>query len=559
MDEYSQTMSTITSQLCTTSNTNSVVQSDATTKDKESISSLELIRLLGSGGDERLSIESSTGFNMYGCPLDPTNPSTSIYLSSSTATPISNGAFVHLTEIMNSLNKIPDDNVIDERIEGLRQELLGYFGLTLNDADIVFVPSGTDATLQSVFLAKLCLPRSTTVLTNVILGADEAAGRVSNAASGRHFNLKNIRGEDVKKGAPIAGLHGPDDNSNTRCIEYSYQKCQDEAFIEQSINDLTRSHEDTHIFLHALDTSKLGNRTPSHECLNRIEQQHSKEVLTILIDACQFRISSSRVREHISRNRFVTLTGSKFLAGPPFSGAILVPACFRAQIQKASVQNYMSSELAAYSAISDWPQSWTNVRKCLADYSTVLWQSNIGHFLRLTAAVFELRRYLVIPLEWREQFIIAAGAEIRAAFSTYAGLLQPVVNMKRSSFYDENDEEFRHETIFPFLIRQSSKTFLSEEACKDLYNKLRLQTDAHPIICVIGQPATLSLKEYPEPVTTFRFAIDARTVTDEFERGHGIKPITTDVLQSQLKYIISKIADIINYQHSIKTEDNRTK
>jgi hypothetical protein len=496
---------------------------------------------------------------MYGCTPGPRRTSTSIHLSSSTATPISTSAFAHLTEAMTTLNKTEDSNDVDERMEILRQQFLDYFGIQSTDADIVFVPSGTDATLQSVFLSRICLPRPTTVLTSLILAVDEAAGRVLNAASGFHFNSNNNRGEAVSKGSPIAGLHGLDSDNTIRCIELSYIKCQDEAFIEELTDRLVNHSGDSHVLLHAIDCSKLGNRTPTHDCLNRIEQQHSKEVLTVLIDACQFRLSPKRIRDHISRGRLVTITGSKFLTGPPFSGAIIVPARFRNQIQRAPVNNYMSSELAAYTVVSDWPQSWTNIRCSLGAYSVKSWRSNIGPFLRWTAAVFELRRYLAVPSEWREQFIVEAGAEIQAAFSSVPDLIEPLENKKRSFFFDEHDEEFRHPTIFPFIIRQSSenKSFLNNEACKELYRKLQIPTDAYPFECLIGQPALVVLSKYPEPVTTFRFSIDARTVADEFQRRNGIKPMTTDVFRSQVRLVIKKISDIVNHQQAADMSSDR--
>ena len=516
---------------------------------KKSISSAELEQLLCSGGDERLLID-STGVNMYGCSPRPIHPSASIYLSSSTATPISNSAFHHLIETMTILNQTEENDTVDERMEALRQELLDYAGIDSADADIVFVPSGTDATLQAVFLAKLYLPRPTTILTSLVLAVDEAASRVVAAASGCHFNTKNNRGEAVSKGSPISGLHGIGGGKTVRCVELSNAKCQDEKLLEELVDSLVHDSEDVHVLLHAIDCSKLGNRTPSHSCLERIEQRHSQENLTILIDACQFRLSPKRFREHITLGRLVTITGSKFITGPPFSGAIIVPARFRAQIQQASVNNYMSNELAAYTTVSDWPRSWTNVRSCLSNYCTGPCRSNIGQFLRWTAAIFELRRYLAVPSEWREKFIVEAGAEIQAVIASVPDLLEPIENATRSYLFDEYDDEFQHSTIFPFLIRQASKSksFLGNEACKELYRKLQLPTDTNPMVCFIGQPTLMALNKYQEPVTSLRLSIDARTVSNEFERERYTKPMTTDVLRSQLRLVIKKIADIVNHQ-----------
>jgi len=517
-------------------------QLKTSTINKNGISVTELERLLCLGGDERLFVDSLTKTNMYGCSSSPVVSPTSIYLSSSTATSISNDAFAHLAEMMITLNDI------DDKMEDLRRELLDHFGLNSVDADIVFVPSGTDATLQAVFISRLCLSKPTTILSNLVLAVDEVASRVMAAASGCHFNSKNIRGENVSKNTSIGCLHGTDDKKTIETMGLSYEKCQNEAHIEEFISQLVNRSDDTHLLLHTVDTSKLGNRTPSQTCLERIEQQHSQDKLTVLIDACQFRLSARRVRDHISRGRLVTITGSKFLTGPPFSGAIIVPGRFRTQIQQASVHNFMSSELAAYSAIADWPRSWINVRSCLSTFSSVLWEANIGQFLRWTAAVFELRRYMKVPAQWREEFIVRAGAMIQATLISMPDLFEPLTNPNRDQFFDECDEEFRHPTIFPFLIRQSnqSNSFLDEKTCKEIYQKLQQTTGTYPITCIIGQPVTTIVSEYNGPVTTFRFSIDARAVADEFERTQGTRPVTVDILRSKINLVVNKITGIVN-------------
>jgi hypothetical protein len=116
-------------------NTSKMTQSKAATMNKNNISSDDLKQLLILGGDERLFVDSLTGVNMYGCTPGPRRTSTSIHLSSSTATPISTSAFAHLTEAMTTLNKTEDSNDVDERMEILRQQFLDYFGIQSTDAD----------------------------------------------------------------------------------------------------------------------------------------------------------------------------------------------------------------------------------------------------------------------------------------------------------------------------------------------------------------------------------------------------------------------------------------
>ena len=511
---------------------------------RSSMSVVELEALLCLGGDERLIVDPSTEINMYGCSPGPSRPLASISLASSTASSISAGAFAHVYETITTLNEDQDDNAVDRRVEALRQTLLDHFGLRSVDADIVFVPSGTDATLQSVFLSRVLSTESAKTLVSLVLAFDEAASRVAPAATGYHFNCKNPRGETVSKGSPIAGLHGSENSANVRCIELSHAQCQDETLLEALVDRLVNHHGGAHILLHAIDASKLGTRTPSLGYLERIQQRHGNADLTILIDACQLRMSPRRMREHVARGRLVTITGSKFLTGPPFSGAIVVPALFRPHIQRALISSYMSQELASYTTVSDWPQSWANVRNSLANFSSSSSKANIGQFLRWTAAAFQLRRYAAIPQQRREQFIIKAGVVVRTALSSLPDLIEPLEDMSRSHFFDEHDEEFSHPTIFPFLIRRpgESRVFLDYEACKRLHHELQVPTHVFPVPCLIGQPVSFVLGDCLQPTAALRLSVDARIVVDECERQHSTEEITADFFRAQVETVIDKIA-----------------
>lgn len=256
------------------------------------------------------------------------------------------------------------------------------------------------------------------------------------------------------------------------------------------------------------------------------------------------------MREHITRQRLVTITGSKFLGGLPFRGAIIVPAFFRSHIQCAPINSYMSKELAAYTTASDWPRSWTNIRRCLVALSPSPLTSNIGQFLRLTAAIYELRRYWAVLPKKREQFIVKAGVVIQTALSSVPDIIEPLEDMNRSHFFDEDDEEFRYPTIFPFLIRQRGKEngFFDQASCKRLYQELCIPTNAFPVVCLIGQPVTFTVSYHREPVVALRLSIDARIVADEFERRNPTEEMTTDMLRTQVETVIHKIAALINHE-----------
>lgn len=271
------------------SNTSVATQATAGKMQRNNISTTELEVLLCSGGDEHLIVDPLTGTNMYGCSPGLIRSSASISFASSTASSISSGGFTHIIETMATLNENQDDDVVEKRLEALRQGPLDYFGIESTNADIVFVPSGTDATLQSVFLSRLLSPEPTTKLISLVLAADEAASRVVAAASGRHFNSTNPLGETVSKSSPIAGLDGSEDTATARYIELSHAECQDEILLEKLIVSLVDRNKRAHVLLRAIDSSKVGTRTPSLGCLERIQQRNGSDGLTIIIDPCQFR------------------------------------------------------------------------------------------------------------------------------------------------------------------------------------------------------------------------------------------------------------------------------
>lgn len=121
------------------------------------ISASEVEELLCWGGDERLLVDPSSGVHIYGCPA---------------------GAFAHPSELIGDWKEMDVNDVIDEKMEDLRGELFTSLCIDPVDADTVFVPSRTDATLQAVFLSRWYLSNPSTILTNVILAVDQAASRV---------------------------------------------------------------------------------------------------------------------------------------------------------------------------------------------------------------------------------------------------------------------------------------------------------------------------------------------------------------------------------------------
>jgi hypothetical protein len=108
------------------------------------------------------------------------------------------------------------------------------------------------------------------------------------------------------------------------------------------------------VLLHVMDHSKLGWHCPSLECVRAISTRRPDSV-QVVIDACQMRISRGTLRHYLDEGYVVQATGSKFFTGPPFSGALFVPAPLAARMTEVKA---VPAGLYAYCGPQDWPAQW---------------------------------------------------------------------------------------------------------------------------------------------------------------------------------------------------------
>ena len=86
------------------------------------------------------------------------------------------------------------------------------------------------------------------------------------------------------------------------------------------------------------------------------------------------------------------ITGSKFAAGPPFAGALLLPPGLLQQPQL-----HLPAGLLAYTAAEDWPAALRG--RVTRQFAAT---DNIGVGLRWEAALAELERLFALPVPFRE-------------------------------------------------------------------------------------------------------------------------------------------------------------
>jgi hypothetical protein len=348
--------------------------------------------LMTQGGDARISLDPATGLNRY---FSAPRPRDMIAYASSTANDISPAAYAQAERALSELGPPLSPAAYGARLEALRGRIRGAYGLPAEVA-IVFAPSGTD--LEYIALA--CVMGQGAGGTNaILLGADEVGSGCIQSAHGLYFAEETALGVAVMQGDPVPGLGG----ANVDLIDIPVRdpegkvRRSDEIAARMGASIATARAAGRHSLVHIVHGSKTGLILPSLGDVERLAAAGA----TLVVDACQARITSAAMQDYLERDAIVFVTGSKFMGGPPFSGLALVP---RALARSAPL---LPAGFAAIFRRAEWPEGWPG--------AAILPESvNIGLLLRLEASIFELEHFRRLPVEKVEQVILAFHAAVRA-------------------------------------------------------------------------------------------------------------------------------------------------
>jgi hypothetical protein len=461
-----------------------------------------LDRLLGGGGDARLTLDPVSGVNAYGCRPCPC-PDT-LSFASSTATSISQRGYERVGDARESLMRsavaVGIEAAFDARVESMRDRLKCYLGLSSTGVDIAFSPSGTDSQLQALLLARGLLgPR----LTTVIVAADQTGSGTVDTARGRHFSTMTANGHRVGKGDPIAGLADAVNSTALPSFDAAGGFRSGAENDQLVIGAIERSVAGgSNVLLQIMDASKLGWRAPGDQCLDEIARRWPDRV-QVVVDACQTRLGRPRLRGYLDRGYLVIITGSKFFTGPAFSGALLVPS------RLAPACDAITGDVSGfceYSNRSDWPMHWKNLRSRFAG------RTNFGQWLRWEAALEEIRAYYAVPDRFRLQALTTFGEGVARIIGASPSLrLLPQNCDDRGA----DDEELARATIFPFAISHRGRD-LALDDCRMIYRELGCASaDERPEapICLVGQPVALG-GDARSCAAVLRISASARLVTE---------------------------------------------
>ena len=502
--------------------------------------------LLMSGGDLRLNIDELELLNKYGCRPFP-RPEAFTF-ASSTATSVSNFAFDKTDKartilIKNSLKKGFKNSSI-EFSELLKNNLRKALQIN-DDCQIIFSPSGTDSSLQLAGITQILTNKE---ITHVLVASDETGSGVPAALKGLHFENTTALNYPIKKGDEIKGFRDVDVIEITLRDENGDLKSSNQLDIEV-FNAISKTNElGRYIVLHTMDQSKLGYQSPSKQMIQKLDTLDNLS-MQIIVDGSQLRLDPKDIKNYLNKDYIVTITGSKYFTGPPYSGALIVPKNVSKSID--SVKKTLPKGLIEYYNHTDWPTSWF----CSKDLSDGF---NYGSYMRWNAAIVEMDRYFKTPILYRNLGIEMFCNFIEDSIKD-ASFLEPLFG-DETKINTYNSEEFglrNIRTIFPFFILKNNQVLtvdevkklyvllnsdLSHEFAESSLEIIRLATQK----CHIGQAVNVKYDNNTQSAI-LRISLGARVISESWvNRDISLYFRNIESQMNQITIIIKKIELILD-------------
>jgi len=407
-------------------------------------------QLLIEGQEPRLKLNTH-GYNHYFCRPQVT-PDLRRF-GSSTATSISADDFTIAEQFRQQMTDDLRHQSMTElclyHTQHIRQEICETCQLDASTT-VLLSESGTFAHRQAIHL--LCEPQPDASWMVIMVAACETGRGVPKALSPDNYDIdcQNIAIRQA----------GGEPRSQT-AIENDLK-----AHVQQA----KKSGQQVLIVL--VDQSKSGFVTPSLECAIALRESNP-ECIHLMLDACQFRLSRESLRHYLQQNIMVAISGSKFLAGPSFSAALLLPHADQAE---------RLATIAQPGLLLRWHIAITTLKQFHA-----LDQQAIYHFLKTFHQVIHKR------LKSDQHFTL---------------LPTPNIHRPWSQVHDWDTLP----TIVPFFFKRKEREISHTDALK-IYQ--RMQTEEQP--AQLGRPMSIQRQPTEEPSGLFRLSISAPMIIEAIQ------------------------------------------
>ncbi len=510
--------------------------------------------LLMSGGDLRLNVDSERLLNVYECRPFP-RPKAFTF-ASSTATSISNVAYNQSENqrqlLIKSALKSKIFHTATDFSKKIKSKLKKALSLPASTA-MILAPSGTDISLQ---VAGICQSIYDKKIVHIIVASDETGSGVPLALQGQHFSGKTAHGNSVEKGELISGFKEAEVRNIKLRNKNGLLKSPDSVDREvyEAVRQCVKDHKQP--VLHVMNQSKLGYNAPSDPCLKKLQHEF-KEDLLVLIDNSQLRIDQADIREYVKRNCIMTITGSKFFTGPPFCGALIIPAALKEKWKNEPQE--IPVGLNEYCYKHEWPEDWAMAEALTEGI-------NLGISMRWHAAITEINRYFKIPLSLRYLGSDMFCNHVRQAIDNSC-FLEHLPDYDDSLIRNSDPQRIKNRrTIFPFFVKYEDQV-LSREELTRLYRLLNRnlagwtetvnEEDKHIAqqACHIGQPVKATYKD-GTPSGVVRISLGSRVISESWkDRDVSIFFKKIEAQMIQVDIIIRKIKLILNHPEWLRAED----
>jgi hypothetical protein len=461
--------------------------------------------LLCLGGDGRIHLDPSGRANRYGCAPSP-DPSL-VAFGSSTASTISPDAFAAVERLRDRLSGLlaqaAPETVYEQQAQRVRDELLVLLGLA-GRAEVILSPSGTDLHL----IAGQLIASGSRPPLAIIPEETETGSGVPAALAGREISGPTpLEPAGASAFAPLEVRAVAARAGDGRPRPAALVDAEIEALAEAAVG------EGRQVLLVLIDVSKTGLISPSPACAFGLAERFAGKI-TVLVDGCQLRLSGATLGAYLDRGTMVALTGSKFLTGPAFSAALMIPRALAARLSARPAPR----GLDAVSAQGDWPQGWA-ARQALAPVA------NFGVLLRWEAALAELRSFAGV-CDAQIQAVAAGLARVAEEEIAAHPELDALEVRPLGRGLGPNGGWDACKTIFPFLMRASAKgPWLSRPETERVWRLMRedlgasaggqgLQARAAARLRIeLGQPVAAGVRD-GGPVSALRLCLSSRLVCE---------------------------------------------
>ncbi|WP_250941122.1 hypothetical protein [Allorhizobium sonneratiae] len=474
-----------------------------------------LLMLLQEGGDQRIHCDPLSGRNRYGtrCLPDPQE----IGFSSTTASTVSPSGFALSLDALSRFDESDAEGWFDH----VRRRLGRCF--ELGAEQVVLSPSGTDAELMAV---SLYAGLSRNPVSVILIAPDETGSGVAKAAAGCHFSSLTALGVTVEAGQPVSGFPVDRQELMTIAIRDMSGRARPTDEIDSEVLDAVKAalKRGRDVVLHVLDTSKTGLSGVSRPAA-RAALALDPERVGVIVDACQFRCRVEEIAEDVQNGFLVIVTGSKFLAGPPFSAALLLPERLRSELLH---KGGLPQGLADYSADLDWP---SDLRGSLGFHARS--KINLGLGLRWIAPLSHLEALTSVTAE--------VQAEIKAHF---LALIRQRLAVSRHVVLHEDDEGdyLSRRAIIPLSLFDTLGHAVGADEARRIWQAMR--EDGCGPVCQIGQPVILGERVV---VRLAASAADVLSLAEGLTSGQSLSQAAQPV-ETRLDRVFDKLERLLSRQ-----------